>query len=427
MRLFTIPTNRICLTAAASYLPELEATRLAPDELLYLVMGDGDAQTEAGNIEAFNAFAPRGARLMQYVPREAQVRWLYGLLESWSQAERERLLRMLAPPAGTCAYGAVLNRIFLIAASLGVEYIHRRDSDTSLPATGDHPLVREIRYLGKPYRDFPELRLPSAIPIFFAGGDYSGDWPEDLKSLHDQDPRLVHRYFALSFPHLSHEEVLAFVQKRYFDQDCDRGTARLATDAVEQGNCGYYKIFERYPVSPATDMLGPDYFIQDVLDALALPSLWHGGKVNHAYTAERRDEQWRIRYQMRFPKFKIFGAVLRDFFRRLSVDRDRLADDPQRLPTGADLAAHLGACLEVWQSSERPAAILAELSGIFADSKETSHQHVARVIKQKAPELVAQTFQDFDDFCLLLRSWGRLISAARSAPLPGVGSRQQRG
>ncbi|MEF2967436.1 DUF6271 family protein [Paenibacillus sp. M1] len=430
MRLYTIPTNRVCYEQAVSYVEEIEEVKNNSGETIeFLVLENGSNQVEKVNGTYFKAYNEQaGGTKIHYLTKAVQREWLEQLIKRANCADGEALLEILSSENVIC-YGAVLNKSFLIGASLEAESIHRRDSDTQLISdrSKPFPLEYEINFLGKSYRDFEELHSGIEEPIYFVGGNYTGAWAGDFGELYDKDPNLLYRHVGLNYPGRDFEAVKALVDKRYGKvnsgpQTADEDKVALVMDRmIELGNCAFSEVFKYYPVSPAKEMLATDYFIHDLLFALRLPNVYHSSRVFHGHTDERKNDEWFHSYHLRSARYKVYNRFMNRFFGELNgIGAERT------LPKAKKLAALMN---DVYEHSRHEfiaegREVLAELGSIFEDSEIPAYVGLSSILRDSTEELLLEIEEGIRDFITLLDAWDALIAAAPSLPFPYEGSKE---
>jgi ribosomal protein L17 len=422
MRIYNIPTNRVCYEQAITYVEEVKKVKNKTGENIeFIILENGKDEVEKQNGDNFKAYNEGQTELEIYhVTKEEQRSWLKRLLNHANCTDKEEMLQILSPENVIC-YGAVLNKSFLIGASLGAESIHRRDSDTQLITNKSKPfpLEYEIKYLGKSYRDFEELHNGRVEPIYLVGGNYTGAWAGDFSDLYNKDPNLLYRHVALNYPGRTIKDVRRLVDKRYgktvLDQTIlDEDVTLVLDRVVELGNCAFSDIFKSYPVSPIKDMLATDYFIHDLLFAFQLPNLYHSARVLHEHTVERNNEAWFISYHLRSARYKVYNRFMNRFFAAL-IDRN---SGEAALPKAKELAKVMNA---LYKSSKQDfisegREVLGELSAIFRDSDITNYVQLSYILDEGIEDLLMEVDEGIKSFIMLLDEWDVLIEAAPSVP-----------
>lgn len=417
MRLLAITSNRICFQNAGTYLVGLsEFEKRYEEEIKLAIIGDGRKDIDSQNNDGAKKISELYRDRFFFIHRALQVSWIDRLINSSDLIEKDKIRAMLNPPEGVCSYGAVLNRLFLIAVSNGIEFIHKRDSDTQLNVNSidEDPLLIEAKYLGKRYSLLNEDVPHPNMNICFVGGNYTGDPPADLMPFFQKDPMLFYRYCALTHPSNTLEEVIELEKSRYFGQsNTGNGVILVDEPIIELGNCSYYKIFRKYPVSCARDTMGTDYFIQDLLSSLNLSSLFHPKTVTHIHDQDRKTTSAVIAYHLRFPAFKIYNYVLHFFYKKINEVKlivNSFDDLPSNVLIGEMLINHLNS----YENRKEFRDLLKELISIYIESNIPEYLHIGEDINSNSESIINKTFEEMYDFALLLSQWHKLIEAAES-------------
>lgn len=418
MRLYTIPTNRVCIESAVSYLKEIKYLQEKyAEEFLFLVLGDGVDDIEKENLNSFEEWNQKSDLKIHYVPRATQCQWLEKVVANSGVKYKEKLFDILHPKSGTICYGAVLNKSFLIGESLKVESIHRRDSDTKLMEEYEnyYPAENEIKYLGKQYKDIPELHSCLEKEIFFVGGNYSGAWAGDFSALYNRNPHLLYRHVALNFPGRPMEEIRELVEKRYgnvnkTEKQNGLGVRLVMDRMIELGNCAFHKVLRMYPVSPACETMATDYFIHDLMFCLNLPNVYHSSRVLHYHTEERKNDEWFFSYHLRSARYKVYNRFMGRFFSSLKKWSEA---KPNVMPGSEVLGGIMEGELEAWDYKVEGREILEELGKIFLDSGLDDFVKLSGMINNNIDGLLNYCVEGIKDFILLLNCWKSLAASAR--------------
>jgi len=331
------------------------------------------------------------------------------------------------------SYGAATNRLFLAAASLGCASVHRRDSDSRYQQHAGrpvHPIVPELRFIGRAAaqaRPVVDAVLAAAgddaCPIFMVGGSYVGELSIDLAPMLARDPEIVHELLALwTPPRMPAPERRRFNDRLFlrrahapFARDHAQLTTADADGApVDMCNIAFHRVHEQVPLPPAPETIASDYFLVDLLRALALPVVQHNRAIDNYYTPERRTPQGGIDYQLRFVRFLLHMSAVHAVVE--AVERERAAfldaDFGIVLPRlGRTIAASVDAAREYNPGKlEIARRCLERLGGV--------HAAAAAIVGARRAELLAGAERDVAQFARLAAAWPALIAAAKTLPLP---------
>ena len=123
-----LPTHRECVATI-----ELLAAEAAYGAATYgvevelLILDSCDPLTYAGHVAAVRALADAPGVSVTHLDEAAQREFLQRVITEAGVAKPELIAQLMLPELAS--YGACTNRAFLIAAALGCESVHRRDSD----------------------------------------------------------------------------------------------------------------------------------------------------------------------------------------------------------------------------------------------------------------------------------------------------------
>lgn len=412
MRLYVMPTDRPCIENACSYLPEIvHVDEQEGGRTAFLVLGDGTAEVDDANRRSLKEH-PR-ARGLHYVAKAEMDRWLAGLVAKLPERTGGRLADILGTGVKKHSYGVILDRLFLLAASLGASTLHRRDSDTLLPASSDpgtFPYAAEVRFLGRRYSEFPELAYASDAPIQMVGSSYLGDWAGDFSRLYDRDPMLLYRQVALNYPGRPRDEVMKLAEKRFVGGSTTPDAApRVVFDRlVELGNCSFSGIFRELPVSPLCAATATDYLLHDLLFLHRTPPVYHPHRVMHRHTDERRSPSRVVNYHLSSARYKVYNFYMQQVL-------SGLRHDPA-FTTAGELRERIASVLSGARASDVD-YIFDELEAIYRESRIEDFVPVADALADRRAELVRDVLASYQDHAELLAAWPELVALASQDPL----------
>ena len=147
--MFIIPTTRKCTKAIHSAINEISLYKCAPDEEIEFVL----LEQMKGDISEDNS------RILKNITNDKiKIRHIYAddideICNKYFEKQKSGHSDNESSLFRQCySYGMTYNRIFVIAAILGADYIHRRDSDVFMQVIEGNnlsPLEIEMKYLGK--------------------------------------------------------------------------------------------------------------------------------------------------------------------------------------------------------------------------------------------------------------------------------------
>lgn len=406
MRLYTIPTNRICLENAVSYLKEIDyVSKKYNESFLYFVLESGCGNVQNQNQKLFKEWnSSHPDQVIYYLTMQAQEKWIKSILKNYSQKERERLFDILLYDKGHICYGSILNRTFLIAASLNVKSIHRRDSDTMLDNSNvfSYPLEYEVSELGKVYKN----------KIMLVGSSYFGEWAADFEAIYKKDANLLYRHVALNYPKRPMSEIITLAEKRYCKSEVILEKKFVQDRLVELGNCSFKDIYYKFPVCPAVEMMATDYFIHDILFSCNNDILYHPSKVQHHHTSERQNSKWFISYNFRCARYKTYNLLMSRVFEKIKKESMGNVNYIDSLNSKV-LAAHIIDLNNSFDIRKEGRILLNELANIFIESEIEEYVYVASEIKNNVELLIDDVEKAIDDLIFLLENWEKLIFNAK--------------
>jgi hypothetical protein len=433
-RISYMPTNRPSMSAARYAMQECAVLQELSGQEHLFVLVEHDQSPHAGE----------HAEVLAQGATEYRVPTLHVTTERWNEildrilrevpgaeAERDRFLRLLSP--GGVAYSAGPNKAFLIAAALGVDTIHRRDSDHIPDLREDGPAFPGVlesgvigRLLGEvsPVTNLATARVDrSDEPVYFVGSGMFGDPPHDRRDLLSLDSRYVAQIEQLSSPDESLDDLLAEVHTYFVDEPATRYEDDFyeldRTGRTELGVSCLWRVFLELPEMPIHDTLGCDYFQKNLLYQLSRPVLFHSRKMRHEYDSERARGFGLDRfvdYSMRDLRYLILWRVWVAHNRYI-----RAHVDEYLRPDGSLDASRYASGLVNAADHVLPDTV--SIPGGFADiyaqaSANTSGSQAERLLavsdsaRALGPLAVGQVREGIDDFIWLIERWGDLVSCA---------------
>jgi hypothetical protein len=398
----TVPTNRECSATLAEVVAEAAyATEHFDVEVCLLVL-DSSAHFDA------HAQALSRADNVYHLDEPAQRTFLRRVIEESGVGRPDLILDLMLPDG--LSYGACTNRAFLIAAALGCESVHRRDSDCFFQTYGGEkvfPIHAELSSLGKPAREVvavehqldPSLRDATVAMV---GAAFVGEMSVDLGEVRDHDGYydLVSLWAPDGTPEQEKRALVeeSFTGGRPFDGDWS-ALAVVDPMRVDMHNISFHGLHEKVPLPPATDTIGSDYFLIHVADKARLPGVVHNRHIVNFHTPHRKTDAGFLAYQLRFAKFILSMYYFHFIYQRMTDD------DP------ASIAAIVRE--STWQARQP--------NSTKVDSLERAYRTlggrftaVADQIGQHRDELLVEARRDNDDFAILIDAWAPLVETARS-------------
>lgn len=415
---YWIPTNRDIRKCLQSYITEIEYCQNKFNiNIPVFILDSGNLECEKLNRRTVDEFRASYSHVtIIYLPYEKQRYIVEYIIES-AGLDRAKYESCFVPQS--INYGAVMNKIYLLAAALQYDVIHRRDSDTILQENCPYPLEVEILNIGKVNPCFESKR-----EVAIVGSGYVGEWNLDIKEFVVGNDQLFRRFLScLNISEQAHDDFMKETYEeceRYFKKDEFQYVIGKETKMPEAGNFAIYKIFEEFPCLPADYTLGSDYFTFKMAIAFEYPVLFHERRVFHTYHEGRKSADNMKRYVKSLAKFCDHSPVYWYFVNQVA------------LPLMEELK-NSGESVKDWDMD----MILDKLSDGMIGLKDVVCQTRKENIKMLALDFLSEKYpidakniaQDVDkiintckdDYVLhgdLMKNWKRLMKAAnRSSEL----------
>jgi hypothetical protein len=424
-----LPTNRACAATLTALGGEAAyAAREFDVDVHVVVLDSGTPGEFARHAAALAALPPAPHVAVHHLDEARQREFLRAAVERSGLAKPELLLDLMLPSA--LSYGACTNRAFLIAAALGCDSVHRRDSDSryqEFQGRTVYPIHHELAFLGRPAAqaatgvDAVELD-PRHLgkPVSMAAASFTGEMSVDIEDMRRTDPdaylEVVGLWAPAGWPAEQKRELAA-------ESFLGAGSERFSGDhtllslvdpmRVDMCNIAFHGVHEQVPLPPATDTIGSDYFLIHLVPDSTLPGVLHNRHIVNYYTGERRTDAGFLAYQLRFVKFFLSMLYFNAVYDRMGAAGEELLDGEHRVRAG-EIARFVreSAALDRSENTERLAVVdrcYRKIGGRYAQ--------VADEVAARRERLLDEAQQDAADFALLIEAWGDLVAAARATGL----------
>ncbi|MEV7186935.1 DUF6271 family protein [Kitasatospora sp. NPDC093102] len=425
----TLPTNRECAdTITAIGAEAAYAARRFGVRVHLLVLDSADPASRTRHAGALTALPAVEGVVVHHLDEEAQRAFLSEVIDRSGAAGPDKLLDLMLPDA--VSYGACTNRAFLLAAALGCESVHRRDSDSRyqlLDGEPVFPIEHELATLGLKAAEAAAAVTGNSLdavhadkPVVLVGASFVGELSVDIGEIRELDPEAYHDVVALWAPTgASEEEKRELVAGSFVGGGTEPFTAdRAVLDLpdiwhIDMCNIGLDReVYERVPLPPATDTIGSDYFLHHLVRDATLPGVTHNRHIVNYHTPERRTGPGFTAYQLRYAKFLLSMLYL--------------------YPVYSEMEAAGGALLDEWHRV-RPEVIADSVRRSAATDRAENHRRLAELdrcyrrlggkyaefadhLTPLRARLLDEAQADIEDFAALIDAWGPLVRASKATP-----------
>ncbi|MGV9509134.1 DUF6271 family protein [Streptomyces tendae] len=428
----TLPTNRHCPDTVTALGEEAAYAADHFDIDVHLLVLDSCPPADRAAHAAALRHLPAHPRITAHHLDEAAQRDFLTRVTTRSGSAKPELLLDLMLPDGL-SYGACTNRAFLIAAALGCESVHRRDSDSRYQRVDGRtvfPVHHELLSLGERAADAAAgVTEPVALDddlrkrrVAMVGSSFVGELSVDIAQIRDADPAVYHDVVSLWAPEgWSAEQKRALVEESFTGAGTEPFTAdrSLLTVVdpmrVDMCNIAFHgpTVSERVPLPPARDTIGSDYFLIHLVHDARLPGVLHNRNIVNYYTGERRTGPGFLAYQTRFAKFLLSMLYFHHVYDRMAEAGDALLDEHGRVrPAAVAALARESTALDTAENVRRLDALdtaYRRLGGRYTE--------FADLLATRRARLLDEARGDMADFTLLTEAWESMVTAARATPV----------
>ena len=292
--IYSISTNRPLVDKYFdTYINEIINMQNKVNDYVPLVIVDeSNAETQSYNSELIKSHKNKNVEVIHF--NASKQKDLFDYIRK--KIDDKVLVDLLDYPG--FSYARAMNKQFIVANLLDVDYIHRRDSDVKIMKNEfGFPSDIEINFLGKHVSECKETNIKNYNDydkdqiVYLVGSGYSGnsDWKADFGVFLEEDVELLGDIICL-FNY--GKELFA----EYMNEIVN-GNINVNDDIVFlppsnhpnpiNGNIAYYKIFNYLPCCTVLDTIGSDNFIRSFLKRLNSPIVYHNKFVYHKFGDDR--------------------------------------------------------------------------------------------------------------------------------------------
>ncbi len=413
--LYFIPTNRECSSCIENIFDELEEVKnnIAFSNIYVLLLDSSDKKSQKLNKVAFiKKMEHIGIKHYFYLKQNDCDDYISSIV--CNHPQEKKLLKLLN--GNVFSYGMAANRGFIIAASLGCKFVHRRDSDVFLQNKNIIPLELELNYLGKSKKDVDKLIFENTDSkksqiIYMVGSGYKGNWAIDYEDLCGDIETLI-KLFHLSKPKYSRSELVRYINDKYINGTkenyiSDEFSYKKSSD-IDVGNLSIYDIFLKLPFSPAIATSGTDYFYHSILDCYNKSKLYHNRKVLHRYDDSRYDKNRDMsQYHISKAKSRCSKIYYEKLYSKLQIDSDKEEINVEKIYNQMINIANL----DLVKEQEK---VIDSMINIFKNTNLEKYQNMSNTISVNKNNIINQTSKDMIDHAFLIKYWNDIIFSAKN-------------
>jgi hypothetical protein len=424
-----LPTHRECAgTIAAIHAEAAYGASTFGVQVEFLILDSCDAATFVAHAHAVRDLPQADGVRVTHLDEAAQAEFLKRAIAEAGVAKPELIFDLMLP--SRASYGACTNRAFIIAAALGCESVHRRDSDVAFQEFEGrlvYPIHHELMSIGKTARDavdgVSEVTLdPKHLdkPVVTVGASFIGDLSVDIEEVRERNPQAYFDIVSLwAAPGATEQEKRELVEESFTGAPDgefrgDRSVLSLVDPMrVDMSNISYFQVHEDVPLPPMTDTIGSDYFHIHLVPDSTLPGVLHNRHVVNYHTPDRKGDEAFYVYHLRLVKFFLSMLYLHAIYARMGEAGERLLDENDRI--------RVPMLVEMVRSSTSldPSSNVEKMTRLERAYRSIGGRYAtfADRLAGQQERLVVEARQDIEEFALLIEVWGPLVKAAKASGL----------
>ena len=393
---YWIPTNRLIERCLSSYCKEVQyCQNKYKIEIPMYIIDSGNIEIENSNRTAISAVKKKYDDVkITHISFEKQRDLIESILDD-SELSKVWIEYFMNTRAN---YGAVMNRIYVLATALGYDVIHRRDSDTLLQNNCPYPLELEIEYITTSVSG-------GNSQVRVVGSGYIGEWNLDIKDLIRYDASKFNIF--LDCLNISKDNQEEYITTTYTDSEKEFKSDDILINkkTPEAGNFCIYKLFKQYPCMPANNTLGTDYFTFKMAKALGWDILFHERRVVHEYHAERKNEEKKDNYFRSLLKLCDHSPVYWSLFNEFKKIKLSINPDDENVANVISDILEKAKYAYLDKRKENYDKFVNELLSPMFEAE-------ADKLKKIKTDLLEECISDYDNHILLIRDWHTIINNA---------------
>lgn len=297
MRMFVIPTHRVCFEAIESFKTEIVYFQKETNEDAIFVLLDN------GNTDNYQANQKFLSNIEFPCPKyHISLKDMNSIARYISKKLGNDISQLLMPYE--VDYGKIFNYIYIIGILFKVSGIHRRDSDCQLLTLNmqNMPICMETRFLGQSvFKARNDLSVDEQIDysldekVYMVGSGYLGDWDLDMKAIVEKNPDALK--YLMKICNIEESVIADEYNKKYGNSD-EHITESLpiltsifdTSHALECGNTSLTEIYDYIPNFIGKNGVGFDYHTNFVAFECKVPMVYHYNKIYHIHDKFRHHD-----------------------------------------------------------------------------------------------------------------------------------------
>lgn len=429
MELFVIPTHRDCRRAVESLIKEIHVFIEKTGKIAMMAVIDNSSH----DIYQMNhKFLSEVAKNEEFRIYHIGLNSLYLYFKQISMNfEQDKYVFSLLYPKEK-DYGKIFNTISLVACTLGVDVIHRRDSDCFYKEekAEEKAVWREIEYIGKSVKDtmnsldFKKKPLCDLNEeIYIVGSDYIGNWDLDFGELTQENPDFLRTFLEING--VSQKDIDKQLEYNY-TEDVGKSEINIYKNngdygyntAPECGNICIKEIFRYLPNFIGTNAIGFDYHMYYIAYLCNVPIVYHNNKIWHVHDVQRYEaislqNYWKGLYKS-LDVDLFFDTILNDNEFKLTVEQK--AGKKALISCCNDILPYLfKKALHNIDCEKREKNIKRVVEEILLKSKNQKYNNIGRYLWNTRKDLFEELDNDYKNSIWLHENWMKIISISEDA------------
>lgn len=425
MKLFVIPTHRICEKAVVSLLKEIEKAYGYDETVKIAILDNSNSDTFRQNQDFLNKLKEEKKELHLYHIGLDDMLHIVEELGIHCDLTEDELKEMLYPDK--IDYGKIANMIYITTLLLSENGFHRRDSDCFVFGldSDKYPVLIEKEYLGVNANDASglvrqeQLEYVKDEKICIVGGDYTGNWDLDTQRVNEANPDAMR--YMMQICGIPDEDISEQFSIKYEESESIESTEPVlsslfeVSQSPECGNISMYDVFRYVPNFIGENGIGFDNHTYWMAFNVKTPVVFHYNRIEHIHDDNRNKDIVPLRYWIGIAKMVDFDCYHLAFL-NAGCDKQLCKDT---FGTAVLKQKNADELPDLWEKifsqlnyKERVKRIEVIADNILRPTNIKEYVQIADYLLKEKENIVKQLDYEYTLSIKLQRNWHKIVKAA---------------